>query len=173
METLKEQLKNEIYDCRFHADLMSLKVKELRTWDTVLNVILAISSSGSIASWTIWNEYAVYWGGIIALSQLITALKPLFPFHKLVHSINHRCYKQELLFLELLEMWQNLNDKSEQESLIKTRLSYLTKQINENEFFDDDDGFEFSKKQQEKAQFMTEDILVTKYNIKLKDNNGK
>ena len=166
MAKIKEQLKKEIYDCRFHADLMSLKVKQLRTWDTTLNVIPAIASSGSIASWTIWDEYAIYWGGLIALSQLITALKPLFPFHKHVHTLNHRCYKQELLFLELIEMWQNLCDKSEGEDSIKTRLSYLTKQINENEFFDDDDGFEFSSQQIAKAQSMAEDILVTKYNLK-------
>ena len=63
-------------------------------------------------------------------------------------------------------MWQNLSGKSEGEDSIKTRLSYLTKQINENEFFDDDDGFEFSSKQIAKAQSMAEDILVTKYNIK-------
>lgn len=68
-------------------------------------------------------------------------------------------------------MWQNINDKSESEDTLKTRLSYLTKQINENEFFDDDDGFEFSQKQIEKAQFMTEDTLVTKYNIE--QQNGK
>ncbi len=164
--SLKEQLETEIKDCRFHADLMSLKVKQLRSWDTALNVVLAIASSGSITSWTIWDEYAIYWGGFIALSQLITAIKPLFPFHKHVHTLNHRCYKQELLFLDLIEMWQNINDKSEGEDSIKTRLSYLTKQINENEFFDDDDGFEFSQKQVTKAQMMTEDILVTKYNIK-------
>lgn len=166
MPKIKEQLKKEIFDCRYHADMMSLKVKQLRTYDTALNVFLAITSSGSIASWTIWDDYAIYWGGLIALSQLITALKPIFPFHKHVHSINHRCYKQELLFLELIEMWQNLNDKSENESTIKTRLSYLAKQINENEFFDDDDGFEFSDAIQKKAQEMTVDILETKYNIK-------
>lgn len=166
MAKIKEQLKKEIYDCRFHADMMSLKVKQLRKCNTLLDVVLAIASSGSIASWTIWGDFAMIWGGIIALSQLVTTLKPLFPFHKHVHTLNHRCYKQEILFLELIEMWQNLNDKSENEITIKTRLSYLTKQINENEFFDDDDGFEFSKEQEKKAQLMTEDILVTKYNIK-------
>lgn len=165
MTNLKEQLKKEIYDCRFHADLMSLKVKQFRTYDKILNIILAITSSGSIASWAIWDELAIYWGGLIALSQLITALKPLFPFHKHVHTLNHRCYKQELLFLELIELWKNINDKSEDNKVFKTRLSYLTKQINENEFFDDDDEFEFSKKQEKKAQLMTEDILVTKYNL--------
>lgn len=67
MAKIKEQLKNGIYDCRFHTDLMSLRVKQLRTWDITLNVILAIASSGSIASWTIWDEYAIYWGGLIAL----------------------------------------------------------------------------------------------------------
>ena len=36
MAKIKEQLKKEIYDCRFHADLMSLKVKELRTYDTFI-----------------------------------------------------------------------------------------------------------------------------------------
>ena len=75
------------------------------------------------------------------------------------------------MFLELIEMWQNINDKSESEDTLKTRLSYLTKQINENEFVDDDDGFEFYQKQIEKAQFMTEDTLVTKYNIE--QQNGK
>ena len=68
--SLKEQLEAEIKDCRFHADLMSLKVKQFRSYDTALNVILAIASSGSIASWTIWNEYAMYWGGFISYAPL-------------------------------------------------------------------------------------------------------
>lgn len=55
---IKEQLKNEMFDCRFNADLMSLKVKSYRNYDTILNVVLAITSSGSIASWVIWKEYA-------------------------------------------------------------------------------------------------------------------
>ena len=75
--SLKDQLVAEIKDCRYHADLMSLKVKQFRFYDTALNVILAIASSGSIASWAIWDEYAIYWGGFIALSQLITAIKPV------------------------------------------------------------------------------------------------
>lgn len=54
--SLKEQLEAEIKDCRFHTDLMSLKVKQFRSFDTALNVILAIASSGSITSWTIWDE---------------------------------------------------------------------------------------------------------------------
>lgn len=78
--SLKEQLEAEIKDCRFHADLMSLKVKQFRSYDTVLNVILAIASSGCIASWTIWDKYAKYWGGFIALSQLITAINLYFHF---------------------------------------------------------------------------------------------
>lgn len=163
---VKEQLKKEIFDCRFHADLMSLKVKSYRNYDTILNVFLTITSSGSITSWAIWKEYAFLWGGLIALSQLINAIKPLFPFHKHVHTLNHRCYKQELLFIELIEIWQNLNDKSGNDELIKTRLTYLTKLINENEFFDDDEGFEFTKNEEEKAQSMTADFLEKKYKIK-------
>lgn len=163
--TVKDSLKAEIFDCRFHADCMSLLVKKYRKYDKVLNVVLAITSSGSIASWAIWKQYAFIWGFLIALSQLITALKPLFPFHKHVHTLNLRCYKQELLFLELIEIWSNFNDKSESSDDVKRHLNYLKKQINENEFFDDDDGFEFSQKLQDKAKLMTVDTLKTKYKI--------
>lgn len=163
---LKEQLKKEIMDCRFHDDCMSLMVKRFRKYDKILNIVLAITSSGSIASWAIWDTYSIVWGALIAISQLVTALKPYFPFHKHVHTLNQRCYKQELLFLDLIELWQNLSEKSEEESHIKSRLNYIAKQINENEFFDDDDGFEFSEKIIKKAQFMTEDTLSTKYNIR-------
>ena len=82
-----------------------------------------------------------------------------------MHTLNLRCYKQELLFLELIEIWSNFNDKSESSNDVKRHLNYLKKQINENEFFDDDDGFEFSQKLQDKAKLMTVDTLKTKYKI--------
>lgn len=40
--TVKDSLKAEIFDCRFHADCMSLLVKKYRKYDKVLNVVLAI-----------------------------------------------------------------------------------------------------------------------------------
>lgn len=165
MQQIQEQVKSELKDCRFHADCLALKVKEYRKYDKWLNIFLAITSSGSIASWAIWRDLAWLWGAIIALSQLVTALKPIFPFSKHVHSLNMRCYKQEALFLELDNLWFSLIDGSISERIAKTKLSHLKQRLSENMFFDDEDGFEFSKELQEEAAKMTADTLQTKYNI--------
>lgn len=42
---------------------------------TALATVKAIASSGGIAAWAIWKEYAFLWGTIIAASQLADALK--------------------------------------------------------------------------------------------------
>lgn len=164
-QSIEDLVKIELRDCRFHADCLALKVKEFRKYNIILNAVLAISSSASIASWAIWSDFAMFWGCIIAVSQVITALKPVFPFSKHVHTLNTRCYKQEALFLELDSLWYELKDGSIEKEAAKTRLNHLKQRINENEFFDDEDGFEFSKELQEEAAKMTADTLQTKYNI--------
>lgn len=164
-QSIKELVKIELKDCRFHADCMALKVKEYREKDKWLNIFLALTSSGGIASWAIWKELGWLWGAIIALSQLVNALKPLFQFSKHVHSLNMRCYKQETLFLELDNLWFSLLDGVIGEDTAKTRLMYLKQRLRENMFFDDDDSFEFSEDVQNKARLMTTDTLKVKYNI--------
>src|SRR5258708_17446318 len=49
---------------------------------TILGTMKAIASSGGIAAWAIWREYAFLCGMIIAASQLADALKEVFPFTK-------------------------------------------------------------------------------------------
>lgn len=164
-QTLEEIVKVEFRDCRFHADCMALLVKEFRTRDKWMNGILAITSSSSIAGWAIWDEYGKVWGFLIALSQVITAIKPLFPFNKHVHTLNTHCYKQEALFLELEELWFKVKDKRIDEDEARQQLTYLKKRIAENEFFDDDDSFEFSKKVIAEAIIMTKETMSIKYNI--------
>ncbi len=119
----------------------------------------------SLMHWAIWNDLAMLWGCIIAVSQVITALKPVFHFGKHVHTLNTRCYKQEALFLDLDNLWYELKDGSIEKDAAKIRLNHLKQRISENEFFDDEDGFEFSKELQEEAAKMTSDTLQTKYNI--------
>lgn len=164
-QTLEEIVKVEFRDCRFHADCMALMVKKLRGRDKWMNGFLAVTSSSSIAGWAIWNEYGKIWGFIIALSQVITALKPLFPYNKHVHTLNTHCYKQEALFLELEELWFKVKDKRIGEEEARQQLTHLKKRITENEFFDDDDGFEFSKEVIGEANKMTKETLSVKYNI--------
>ncbi|PHN85113.1 hypothetical protein CSB62_15630 [Vibrio splendidus] len=53
-----------------------------------LNIFLAITSSTSIAAWAIWKDHAFIWGVIIAVSQVVTAIKPFLPFKKRLAALN-------------------------------------------------------------------------------------
>ena len=163
--SIEEQVEVELKDCRFHADCMALLVKRYRKYDRNLNIFLAITSSSSIAGWAIWSKWAMAWGIIIAASQVVTALKPIFSFNRHVHTLNTRCHKQEFLFLELDGLWHGLKNKEMSNDNAKTKLEHLKQRITENEFFDDDDSFEPDQEILEKASEMTADILETKYNI--------
>ncbi len=43
----------------------------------------------SIAAWEIWQEYQMVWAVIIALSQVITAIKPFLPFRQRLKPIRN------------------------------------------------------------------------------------
>lgn len=164
-QSLEELVKIELKDCRFHADCMALKVKQYRKYDKIFNIVLALTSSGGITSWILNSDLGLYCGGIIAVSQSVNALKQFFPFNKHIHTLNTRCYKQEALFLELDNLWYELKDGTIEKDAARVKLNHLKQRINDNEFFDDGDEFEFSKEMQKEAAFMTADTLKTKYNI--------
>lgn len=63
----------------FYLDIYS---ESSYRWDRRINVFTAIVSSTSIAAWAIWQQYSYVWSFIIAVSQIITAIKSFFPFNK-------------------------------------------------------------------------------------------
>jgi hypothetical protein len=48
-------------------------------WISRLGALKAVVSSGTIGAWAIWKDYAIIWGGLIALVQVIDALKDYIP----------------------------------------------------------------------------------------------
>ncbi len=58
-------------------------------WNKAINIFLAITSSSSIAAWAIWQEYQIVWAIIIALSQVVTAIKPFLPYRQRLKPINN------------------------------------------------------------------------------------
>lgn len=51
-------------------------------WDKRINVLGAIASSTSIAAWAIWQQLSFLWSVIIAISQVLTAIKSFLPYSK-------------------------------------------------------------------------------------------
>lgn len=50
------------------------------SWDKGINVFTAVVSSTSIAGWAIWNQISYVWGILIAVMQVVTAIKSYLPF---------------------------------------------------------------------------------------------
>lgn len=77
----------------------------LEKWDTRIQVFLAITSSSSIGGWAIWDEYGIIWGCVIAVSQVINAVKGFLPFQKRAKEIGSLNTAMEKLALDTENKW--------------------------------------------------------------------
>ena len=75
---------------------------------TALATLKAIASSGGIAAWVIWKEYAFAWGAIIALSQLADALKDAFPFTKTYKAASEHTIVLTSMLIDAELEWENI-----------------------------------------------------------------
>jgi hypothetical protein len=77
-------------------------------WVTSVGVVRAIASSGSIAAWAIWRQYAFVWGLIIAASQVADALREVFPFVKTNKAASEFGIALERLFIDAQLEWESV-----------------------------------------------------------------
>ncbi len=80
----------------------------LSAWVTRIAILRAVASSGSIAGWVIWRDYAFVWGAIIAASQLADALLDAIPFTARQKAANALLTDLDALFIEALYEWERV-----------------------------------------------------------------
>lgn len=115
------QLKAWIYYIDLYAD-HSYK------WDKRINIYLAVTSSSSIAAWAIWSQCGFLWGFLIALSQVITAIKPHLPFAKRLESLGKITNQLQVLFNQADYEWYKVSSGEFTEEEINKRLHKLKEQ---------------------------------------------
>ncbi len=75
---------------------------------TALGTLRAIASSGSIAAWALWKEHAFMWGVIIAASQVVDALRDVFPFTKKHKAASAHTVTLNSIFIDAQLEWENI-----------------------------------------------------------------
>jgi len=75
---------------------------------TALGTLRAIASSGSIAAWALWKEYAFVWAAIIAASQVADALRDVFPFTKKHRAAGAHTVMLGSIFIDAQLEWENI-----------------------------------------------------------------
>jgi hypothetical protein len=76
--------------------------------ETLVATVRAVASSASIATWAIWRRYAFVWAGIIVASQVVDALRDVFPFGKKRRSLSRWSNSLNRLFVDAQRDWENI-----------------------------------------------------------------
>jgi hypothetical protein len=89
--------RNAIYINRYHA-----KVERTDRW---ISMVSAIASSSAIAGWALWKELSFAWAVVIAISQVLAAIKPFLPYKALLKALSQLGPELEGLALAAEEEW--------------------------------------------------------------------
>jgi hypothetical protein len=81
----------------------------LSNWVTAVGTLRAIASSGAIAAWALWRQYAFVWGAIIAASQVVDALRDVFPFTKKHKAAGEHTLTLNELVIDAQLEWENIS----------------------------------------------------------------
>ena len=74
-------------------------------WNRYIKAGMCIASTAGVASWFIWQQFAIVWAIVIALSQVIRAIEHLFPFSRRITVINFFLPDLGLLINEIEHDW--------------------------------------------------------------------
>jgi hypothetical protein len=96
---------NQLKEFKTHVIYLHNYAAHSEYWDKAINVFLAITSSSSIAAWAVWQKYHIMWAVIIALSQVVTAVKPFMPFKQRIKAICDLNDKMQEISLECENRW--------------------------------------------------------------------
>lgn len=89
---------------------LGLYLEGTQKLDRGIKIFLAIASSSSIALWAVWQEFPMVWGGIIAASQLLNAVKEYLPYQKRAKNIAGLSSDLQDLFLHAEKTWYSISE---------------------------------------------------------------
>ena len=78
----QERYWNMLVEARVHVFFLYHYASSSESMDKAINAFLAITSSTSIAAWVIWKKFTLIWTILIAVSQIISAVKPFLPYNQ-------------------------------------------------------------------------------------------
>lgn len=168
---MRDQIWTTLCNVRFKSFCLGFLLKKYQKWDRNINVFLAVASSGSIAAWAIWKTSPMIWAIIIAISQVMTVIKPFFPYFKYVKEFNHKCSRMDLLNIEFERLWHKLQNKKINEDEAEEKYFDLRKQMTELFTFGDDTVFDVGGNIEQRANERMKTFLKSNYQLEININH--
>lgn len=167
---MREQIWATLIDTKFKGYCLSFLVDKFQKWDRNINIFLALASSTSIAAWAIWEVNPMIWAAIIALSQVMTVVKPYFPYFKYVKELNTKSSQVDLLNIEFERLWYKLEHRKITTDEGVEIYFDLRKQMTDVFKFSDDTIFDVKSNIEQKSNERMKVFLKNNYGILININ---
>lgn len=122
----QKTIQNKFWDelCQLRFDLFYLDdcISYSRKCDDFINMFTAITSSSSVGAWIIWRTWSFLWSCIIAVSQVINAIKIYLPYSKRIKILNEQYSELYKLFIDCEYMWFKISNGDFTEEEINDKL---------------------------------------------------
>jgi hypothetical protein len=99
----------ELYQLKVHIGFIEKKLEQSESYDRFIKILLAVVSSSSIGAWAIWNQLSLIWAGIIATSQVITAVLPFLPYKNRIKAYSALLNELEELMVQAEFKWHAIS----------------------------------------------------------------
>lgn len=97
--------------------------------ERLINGFLAISSSSSIGGWVIFRDYAFVWGAIIAMSQVIAAVKDYLPYRRRLKALSGFSHDLARLSVNVEHDWFDVSEGRLSAAQIQKKLTNVRGQV--------------------------------------------
>lgn len=106
--TMRTRIWNHLANLKFKAIYCQKYSSLAGFWGGTFSVFLALTSTGSVAAWAIWNKYPFLWAIIVGLAQVLQLAKPHLPFLGADRDLLERSFEFERLYLDAECLWQDV-----------------------------------------------------------------
>lgn len=104
-KNMQKRYWNYMTNIRFRIFYLDLYADNVYKRDMGIKVFSAIASSASIAAWAIWQELAFFWSMIIAVFQVMNAVKGYLPYSTILKNIGSAQKNLKLLYNKIEYNW--------------------------------------------------------------------
>lgn len=102
---MQEKYWNYMVQIKAWIFYLDLYIEDSYKWERRFNIFSAIASSASIAAWTMWDQFSFLWALVIAVSQVINAVKEFLPFSKRIKFIMPLLQNLKFLYNKMEYNW--------------------------------------------------------------------
>lgn len=127
----QERYWKELYELKVHLNYLEFYLQSTERIDKIFDIFIALTSSGSIAAWVIWQKMALLWAVIIAASQVVTVIWNYLPYKTRMKALPELRHDFEELMLFSEKQWFDVSEgKLSEETINKLQFEVRSRKNN-------------------------------------------